>query len=117
MVRKLSALSLALGVVACGSGNGGAGPDLGLGLDPLDAIATVSVSPSSATVEVGATTQLSATVTNGHGNIVNTSPTWSTASRDWVQTSYGTKILKAQEYRDRYGTPAIVSERHWVAHL
>ena len=39
------------------------------------------------------------------------------ASRDWVQTSYGTKILKAVEYREKYSAPAIVSEQHWVAHL
>ena len=27
------------------------------------------------------------------------------ASRDWVQTSYGTKILKAVEYREKYSAP------------
>ena len=39
------------------------------------------------------------------------------ASRDWLQTSYGRKILKAVEYREKYSTPAIVSEQHWVSHL
>ena len=39
------------------------------------------------------------------------------ASRDWLQTSYGRKILKAVEYREKYSVPAIVSEQHWVAHL
>lgn len=39
------------------------------------------------------------------------------ASRDWLQTSYGRKILKAVEYRDKYSVPVIISEQHWVAHL
>jgi len=38
-------------------------------------------------------------------------------SRDWAQTSYGNKIRKAIEYREKYETPAIVSERHWAAGL
>ncbi|MDP2957888.1 MAG: BRCT domain-containing protein [Longimicrobiales bacterium] len=39
------------------------------------------------------------------------------ASRDWLQTSYGLKILKAVEYREKHGVPVIISEQHWVAHL
>jgi len=39
------------------------------------------------------------------------------ASRDWLQTSYGRKILKAVEYRDKHSVPVIISEEHWVAHL
>jgi hypothetical protein len=39
------------------------------------------------------------------------------ASRDWIQTPYGTKIVKAQEYRDRFGIPTIIAEEHWVANL
>ena len=39
------------------------------------------------------------------------------ASRDWLQTSYGRKILKAVRYRDKYSLPAIISEQHWTAHI
>lgn len=38
-------------------------------------------------------------------------------SRDWVQTSFGGKIEKAVNYRERFATPSIISEEHWVAHL
>ena len=36
------------------------------------------------------------------------------ASRDWLQTSYGNKIKKAVEYRDKYSRPHIISEEHWT---
>lgn len=39
------------------------------------------------------------------------------ASRDWLQTSYGRKILKGVEYREKYSRPSIVAEQHWVASL
>lgn len=36
------------------------------------------------------------------------------ASDEWVQSSYGRKIEKAMEYRDKRGLPLhIVSEEHW----
>jgi hypothetical protein len=39
------------------------------------------------------------------------------ASRDWLHTSYGTKILRASELRmDGHGI-AIISEDHWLKHL
>lgn len=39
------------------------------------------------------------------------------ASRDWLETSFGRKILKAVKYRDERGRPAIVSEDHWAEQL
>lgn len=40
------------------------------------------------------------------------------ASDDWIQSSYGRKIEKAVEYRDRRGLPIhIVSEAHWQSFL
>ena len=33
---------------------------------------------------------------------------------EWKHQSYGKKILKAMQYRDKYGTPAIASENHWL---
>ena len=39
------------------------------------------------------------------------------ASRDWIGTSHGTKILKAVEYRDRGLPISIVGEDHWVGAL
>jgi hypothetical protein len=38
-------------------------------------------------------------------------------SRDWVQSSFGRKIEKAVEYRENYGSPAIISEDHWAGAL
>lgn len=38
-------------------------------------------------------------------------------SRDWQQSSHGTKILRAVEYRDRGLPVAIVSEEHWATSL
>jgi NAD-dependent DNA ligase len=34
-------------------------------------------------------------------------------STDWIHSSYGTKIQKAVEYRERYGKVKIVCEQHW----
>jgi len=39
------------------------------------------------------------------------------ASRDWAQTSYGRKIEKAVEMREKDGFIKIVPEEHWVASL
>ena len=36
------------------------------------------------------------------------------ASRDWLQTSYGNKIKKAEEYREKYSRPHIISEEYWL---
>jgi NAD-dependent DNA ligase len=38
-------------------------------------------------------------------------------SRDWIHTTYGRKIQKAVEYRDKGLTLAIVSEEHFVKSL
>jgi NAD-dependent DNA ligase len=39
------------------------------------------------------------------------------ASRDWIQTSFGRKIEKAVQYRDRGSLRAIVGEDHWASSL
>ncbi len=39
------------------------------------------------------------------------------ASRDWLHSSYGRKIMKAMEYRKKGHPTTIVSESHWQAHL
>lgn len=40
------------------------------------------------------------------------------ASDDWIQSSYGRKIEKAMEYRDKRGLPLhIVREEHWQSFL
>lgn len=39
------------------------------------------------------------------------------ASRDWRTSSMGTKILKAVEYREKFGHPRIIAEDHWAAQL
>lgn len=36
------------------------------------------------------------------------------SSTDWTHTSYGRKIEKAVEYRDKHGRPAIISEDLWA---
>lgn len=36
------------------------------------------------------------------------------ASFDWIHTSYGRKIEKAVDYRNRYGLISIISEDHWA---
>lgn len=36
-----------------------------------------------------------------------------TASRDWVHSSYGRKIMKAVEYREKGYPIAIITEAHW----
>jgi NAD-dependent DNA ligase len=35
------------------------------------------------------------------------------SSRDWAHTSYGRKIEKASEYREKTKKPSIISEDHW----
>ena len=58
---------------SCDSG-GPSGPD------PDDAIASVTVTPSQATVDIGSSTQLNATVRNGRGETMTTSVSWSSAA-------------------------------------
>lgn len=48
--------------------------------DPLEAIASVTVTPPSVQVDIGATTQLVAQVLNGRGEQVTANVTWSTSS-------------------------------------
>ncbi len=71
--------------VACGD-SGPSGPD------PLDSIASVTVSPDQATVDVGSTTQLDATVLNGRGETMTTSVTWS-SSVETVATTNGSGLV------------------------
>jgi hypothetical protein len=65
---------LALSLTSCGGGEGGTGPD------PDDAVASVTVSPPTATVDVGGTTPLTATVRNGRGEVVSASVGWSSSA-------------------------------------
>ena len=76
VVRRnlLLAVVLAAGVGACVGDSSVVGPD------PLDAIATVRISPRTANVKVGDTSQLSGLVLNGHGSVVDIPPTWSSSA-------------------------------------
>lgn len=38
-------------------------------------------------------------------------------SEEWLHSTHGTKIVKAVELRESGKRPAIVSERHWTAHV
>jgi hypothetical protein len=69
------AVSAALAVGSCGDGRGD-----GTGPDPIDAVATVIVTPSPATVDIGATIQLNATVLNGLGETVHVAVEWSSSA-------------------------------------
>lgn len=40
-----------------------------------------------------------------------------TASRDWLHSSYGRKIMAAVDYREKGHQVTIVSEAHWKSHL
>ena len=64
-------------IAVCVAGN--CGGDGGQAPDP-DAIATVSVSPTSASVDVGSTTQLQATARNAAGEAVSATFSWSSGA-------------------------------------
>lgn len=68
-------LVAALATVSCGDGGGN-----GTGPNPDDAIGSVVVSPAQATVTVGATVQLDATVLNGRGETLHLEPQWISSS-------------------------------------
>lgn len=36
-------------------------------------------------------------------------------SEEWIHSTFGRKIERAVELRDKYGQPALISEAHWVA--
>ncbi|HEX9885019.1 MAG TPA: putative Ig domain-containing protein, partial [Longimicrobiales bacterium] len=74
--RALLALTAAL-LAAVAYSCGGSEPS---GPDPLDAVATVDVSPSPATIDVNGTVQLTATARNGRGEVVETSVAWSSSA-------------------------------------
>ena len=61
-------------LAACGDSGGPTGSD------PLDAVATVTVSPPQATLEAGSTVQLSASVLNGRGVAVHVHVEWSSSA-------------------------------------
>lgn len=68
-------VSAALSIGACGDrGESGTGPD------PSDAVATVIVTPSQATVDIGSSIQLNATVLNGLGVTVHVAVEWSSTA-------------------------------------
>ncbi len=62
-------------LAACGDSGGPTGSD------PLDAVATVTVSPPQATVEAGSTVQLSASVLNGRGVAVHVHVEWASSAQ------------------------------------
>ncbi|MEK9506460.1 putative Ig domain-containing protein [Gaopeijia maritima] len=74
--RRLGAVFFAAAsavlVVACG-GDGSSGPD------PLDAVSSVSVSPGTATLDLGTTLQLAAAVRNGRDEPMTTAVSWSSS--------------------------------------
>lgn len=39
------------------------------------------------------------------------------SSRDWIHSSWGRKVESAISYRQKYGSPFIVSEKHWAGFL
>ena len=65
---------VSVSVAGCGDSGDPSGPD------PNDAIASIIVTPSQAVVDVGSSTQISATVRNGRGETVNTPVAWSSST-------------------------------------
>ncbi len=71
------------------------------------------------------TRKLCISLTEEHGGYSQKSITQETdflvvgplGSRDWKHSSFGTKILKAMDYRDRGFPIAIVDESHWAKAL
>ncbi len=63
-----------ISLAACGDSGGPTGSD------PLDAVATVVVSPPQATVEAGSTVQLNASVLNGRGVAVHVHVEWASSA-------------------------------------
>jgi hypothetical protein len=85
-VRALhvAALCAATLLLSCGGDGGGTEPD------PLDAIASVAVSPAAATVDLGATTQLQATARNGRNETVSgAAVTWTSVDPQRASVSNG----------------------------
>ena len=68
---------VALGIFACDS----------TGPDPLDEIASVTVTPTAVQLDIGSTAQLSAQVANGRGEPVTAIVTWSASSTDVATVS------------------------------
>jgi hypothetical protein len=97
-------------LLSCGGGDGGGGST---GPDPGDAVASVTVSPGSAELEVGGATALSAIVRTGRGEVVVRTVNWSssapgvasvTSSGLVTGVSPGTASgLRAQSGADRRG--------------
>ena len=72
VVRPLAVIGM-LTLTRCG-GSEPSGPD------PNDAIASVSVTPATASIDIGATTALTATVRNGRNEVVSSSVSWSSSA-------------------------------------
>ncbi len=68
-----------LATASCGGDDGPIGPDPDDGPDP-NAVATVAVSPSTATIDVGGTVQLAASPTNSQGGGVSATVSWSSSA-------------------------------------
>ena len=66
-----------------GCGDGGSGPD------PSDAIASVTIIPDQAFVDIGSTTQLQVDVRNGRGEVVLATVSWSSSAPTVASVSSG----------------------------
>ena len=75
MFSRISAVVLLIGLASCGdSGSGIQIPGSSPG-----AVAAVTVSPSSASIQVGLTVQMAATVVDGQGNEVSGDVSWTSS--------------------------------------
>ena len=83
--RKVpTCLALLLALAACGGGDGGGGSQQPTAPEPAGPapVASVVVSPSSTTLEIGQTAQLTATVTDAGGNVLSgRTIAWSSSSQ------------------------------------
>ncbi len=76
MVSRISAVVALIGLTACsGSGSGVVVPGASAG-----AVAAIAVSPSSSTIQVGLTVQMTATLVDGVGNEVSGDVTWTSSN-------------------------------------
>ncbi len=76
MFSRISAVVALIGLTACsGSGGGVVVPGESAG-----AVAAIAVSPSAATIQVGLTVQMTATLVDGAGNEVSGDVTWTSSN-------------------------------------
>jgi len=76
MFSRISAVVALIGLTACSDSGGGV---LVPGGSP-GAVAAIAVSPSSATIQVGLTVQMTATLLDGAGNEVSGDVTWTSSN-------------------------------------